>query len=227
MFKTWGSVTHDYWKPVLMDLPVVQKTFRTGAIVTRDAATNTMTGVGALTNKPVWGIVNGPVSATDTKVTVELCPTGTVLLADVFEILNGTVLTLTGGSTTTAVINTLVAGTNGVFVGMRFQIVSAANSELNGRIVTVTSYTSSSGTLGFSALPAALAANDTIRILSLDNDYVAGWVSPGHDTSNFDSIKLNQTASTSGLFRCIGTNENGTKLKLVLLNGIDSQKGTA
>lgn len=220
-FKTHGFLTHDYSKPVLMEVPVSNLTLANGALVTKAAASASIAKVSSNTGT-VWGVTNGAVKSSDKVVTVELCPRGTVFLADIKEIRDGAALTLTGGSTTTAVIGTMVAGTDGVFVGMRFVVVSAANSQLNGSVVTVTGYTSSTGTLSFSALPAALTAGDTIRILSLDGRHVAGWTGVGIDTTNADSVVLNQNSSSATLFRCIGTDEEGKRLKLVLRAGIDS-----
>ena len=76
------------------------------------------------------------------------------------------VYTLTGGSTTTAVDSSLVPQTDNFFIGGAIQIVScAADSSLNGKIVSISDSTGSTGTITLAeTLPAALASGDTIKI---------------------------------------------------------------
>lgn len=74
--------------------------------------------------------------------------------------------TLTGGSTTTAIDDSLLPDEADTFNGGAIQIVScAADSTLNGRIVGISDYAATSGTITLSeTLPAALASGDTIYI---------------------------------------------------------------
>ena len=73
------------------------------------------------------------------------------------------VITATGGSTTTFVDANILPATDNIFKGGKLQIVScAADSTLNGRIVSIASSTGATGTLTLGeTLPAALAAGDT------------------------------------------------------------------
>jgi len=74
--------------------------------------------------------------------------------------------TLTGGSTTTAVDSSLLPDEADTFNGGAIQIVTcAADSSLVGRVVKISDYAATDGTLTLAeTLPAALAATDTIYI---------------------------------------------------------------
>lgn len=97
--------------------------------------------------------------------------TGTVIAVysdpnDVFELVTTEAQTLTGGSTTTAVISGLLPQTDDLWNGGYIQIVTcAANSTLIGRMVKISDSTGSTGTLTLAeTLPSALASGDTIYI---------------------------------------------------------------
>ena len=85
---------------------------------------------------------------------------------DVFVLKTATVYTLTGGSTTTAVISGLLPATDDIMNGGYIKIVTcAANSALIGRVVKISDHTGSGGTLTLAeTLPSALAASDTIQV---------------------------------------------------------------
>lgn len=85
---------------------------------------------------------------------------------DVFELVSTEAQTLTGGSTTTAVISGLLPQTDDLWNEGYIEIVTcAADSDLIGRMVKISDSTGSTGTLTLAeTLPAALAASDTIRI---------------------------------------------------------------
>lgn len=93
---------------------------------------------------------------------------GTALKVDshpdqIFGLKTSSVLTLTGGSTTTAVDSTLLPQTDDLWIGSYVEIVTcAADSDLVGKMVKVTDSTGSTGTLTFAALSSALASGDTI-----------------------------------------------------------------
>jgi hypothetical protein len=75
---------------------------------------------------------------------------------------NGNVITATGGSTTTFVVSGLLPQTNDLWNGGKLKIIScAADSSLNGKVITITDSTGASGTLTFDTQPAAFAAGDT------------------------------------------------------------------
>jgi len=85
---------------------------------------------------------------------------------DVFVLKPSTALTLTGGSTTTAVDSSLLPATDNVFKNGYIEIAScAADSSLVGRRVKISASTGATGTLTLAeTLPAALAAADTIYL---------------------------------------------------------------
>lgn len=86
---------------------------------------------------------------------------------DVFAVHPTVVITATGGSTTTFVNSNLLPATDDIFNDGYIKIVScAADSSLNGRIVKISDYTGSGGTLTLAeTLPAAIASGDTAYLL--------------------------------------------------------------
>jgi len=85
---------------------------------------------------------------------------------DVFELTSTEAQTLTGGSTTTAVISGLLPQTDNLWIEGYVEIVTcAADSDLIGRMVKISDSTGATGTLTLAeTLTAALASGDTIRI---------------------------------------------------------------
>lgn len=86
--------------------------------------------------------------------------------------------TLTGGSTTTAVIASLMPQTNSLWKGGAIKIIAcAADSSLNGRVYKISDSTGATGTLTLSeTLPATLASGDTIYLCPgyMAHNYL-GW----------------------------------------------------
>ena len=85
---------------------------------------------------------------------------------DIFELTSTEAQTLTGGSTTTAVISGLLPQTDNLWIEGYVEIVTcAADSDLIGRMVKISDSTGATGTLTLAeTLTAALASGDTIRI---------------------------------------------------------------
>lgn len=85
---------------------------------------------------------------------------------DIFELKQDAVETLTGGSTTTAVISGLLPQTDDLWNEGYIEIVTcAANSDLIGKMVKINDSTGATGTLTLAeTLPSALASGDTIKI---------------------------------------------------------------
>jgi hypothetical protein len=107
--------------------------------------------------------------------------------------------TLTGGSTTTAVDDSLLPDEADTFIGGAIQIVTcAADSSLIGRRVSITDYAATDGTLTLAeTLPAALAAADTIYICPgymmdgfLGRDLSSDSMHPDFDTEGSSVLKL-------------------------------------
>ena len=82
---------------------------------------------------------------------------------DIFALVPSDTITATGGSTTTFVDSSILPATNDVFNGGSLKIVScAASSALNGKIVKISDFTGSGGTITLAeTLTAALASGDT------------------------------------------------------------------
>jgi hypothetical protein len=107
--------------------------------------------------------------------------------------------TLTGGSTTTAVDDSLLPDEADTFNNGSIQIVTcAADSTLIGRIVKVTDYDGADGTLTLGeTLPAVLAAGDTIMICPgnmmegfLGWDLTSDSMHPDFDTEGSNVLKF-------------------------------------
>lgn len=72
--------------------------------------------------------------------------------------------TLTGGSTTTAVIAGLLPQTDNLWIGGYVEVVSCASGIPAGTMIPITDSTGATGTLTFAAQSSAFAADDTIII---------------------------------------------------------------
>jgi hypothetical protein len=99
---------------------------------------------------------------------------------DIFQIYSTNVITATGGSTTTFVVDGMKSGTltehgDDFFNGSYLKIVScAADSSLNGKTVKVSDWTGSSGTFTLAeTLTAALASGDTAYLCPGPNAKIA------------------------------------------------------
>ena len=97
---------------------------------------------------------------------------------DVFEMKNDEIITLSGGSTTTAVKDTILPQVNDLWINGYIEIMTcAADSELIGKMVKISDSVGATGVLTLDeTLPSALAASDTIKLYPGDhalNQY--GW----------------------------------------------------
>lgn len=90
------------------------------------------------------------------------------------EIALATSLTATGGGTTTFVDSSLVMGQDDVLIGTVVAVVAMASGDKDADTeLTVTDYTSSSGTLTFASLGSTgFASGDTIKIVSLGRNAI-------------------------------------------------------
>ena len=123
---------------------------------------------------------------------------------DIFQIMSTNVLTATGGSTTTFVVDGMKSGTlaehvDDLFNGSMIKIVNcAADSELNGKMVKVSDFTGSSGTFTLGeTLPAALASGDTAYLCpgprlvgKYHFDLVADGTDIDFDTNGGEAIQI-------------------------------------
>ena len=118
---------------------------------------------------------------------------------DVFELEEKTTVTLTGGSTSTAVISGLLPQTDNLWINGYIEIITcAADSELIGRMVKISDSTGSTGSLALDeTLPSALASGDTIKLFPGNyalNQY--GWdlnsdgTEPDYETSGGEGLQL-------------------------------------
>ena len=128
------------------------------------------------------------------------------------------VYTLTGGSTTTAVDSSLLPATNDIWIGGKIEIIScAADSSLNGRRVSISDSTGSSGTLTLGeTLPAALAAGDTIYICP-------GYMMESHQATGIGydldatAMELDFDADGSAVTRIFSTNPDTMEIVVTFL----------
>jgi len=124
----------------------------------------------------------------DTEIEVSCSPTA------IYKYVSRDDLTLTGGSTTTAVKSGLDDNdVTDIFEGGAIQIVScASDSNLEGKIVRVTDFDDSDGTLTLAeTLPSALASSDTIRL-------VPGFMAEGYTAWDLDSDSMNPDLGSIG-----------------------------
>lgn len=100
--------------------------------------------------------------------------------------------TATGGSTTTLVDSSLLPQTDNFWINGKIKIIScAADSSLNGKKITITDSTGSSGTLTFATQIAALASGDTYQLCL--GEYADGYL--GYD---LDSDAMNPDFDANG-----------------------------
>ena len=83
---------------------------------------------------------------------------------EIFALKSSEAQTLTGGSTTTAVISGLLPQTDDLWIGGYIEVVSSANGLDKGDLIPITDSTGSSGTLTIPTQSAAFASGDTIII---------------------------------------------------------------
>lgn len=108
---------------------------------------------------PILGVSMNEKAASDGQVNLEVSSSPTA----VYEYTADDAYTATGGSTTTFVDSSLLPAVDNFWKGGAIKIVScAADSDLNGRVVSISASTGATGTLTLAeTLPAALAAGDT------------------------------------------------------------------
>lgn len=138
------------------------------------------------------------------------------------EIVGTVTLTATGGSTTTFVDSHLVLGQDDLLIGATAVVLSmasgnqAANTEL-----TVTDYTSSSGTLTFATLGATgFATSDTIKITKLSHNIIGAlflgvYYVDGSTDYEGCRIQLHGHGSADCV-TVVGLSDDHTKLQVVL-----------
>jgi hypothetical protein len=110
---------------------------------------------------------------------------------DIFKIKPTNLITATGGSTTTFVVDGMKSGTitenvDDLFNGSKLKIIAcAADSDLNGKIVSVSDWTASSGTFTIGeTLSGAIASGDTAYLCPgprLMSKYHLDLISDGTD----------------------------------------------
>lgn len=210
------------------EVKVIDTAMRKGALVTHTRGTSTAslftTGDGTV---PILGLTNHSVSSSATATAeISLIGTGTLLEIDIKEVLNKTALTLTGGATTNITDSSIIMGVNDLGIGAVFEILTcAAGASVVGTQITATDYTSSSGVFSCSAIAAAMASGDTVKLLSLSNTWIWGWAEPLIDGTYADAIYIDGTAAGKWC-RVLGTDSTGKKLHVVVTKGYDAVSET-
>ena len=221
-----------------------------GALVTKAPAAASIAAKANTTTEHIFGINKKLLSASDTVAQVENTPNGTLLLADVDEILNGTVITAASGSATTVVATNLIGlGTNDALKGAQFTVkTKAADSTQVGKVLTITGYTTATGTLTFATTTSAFATGDTLTLTNLgipttkvwydatsslnstaynrpyvSNPYIVGLTTLALNSAA-TAVTIQVSNTPMSFFRVLGTDATGTKLLLIVLDGIDSTK---
>ena len=223
-----------------------------GALVQKKTGAATIAVKGAYANtESVFGINKKTLTATDTVAEIENTPTGSLLMADVDEIINGTVFTAASGSTSTIVCTAAIGlGTNDCIKGAVITVKTKATpgSTAVGTDITLTGYTSTTGTLTFAAVTGAFATGDTVVLKNLgvptskvwygqtssiatsgfgrnfvSNPYIVGLTTLGTNTAG-DAVIFQISNNPGSHFKVLGTDDTGTKLLLVLNGGIDNTK---
>lgn len=130
---------------------------------------------------------------------------------DIFKYKCAKSYTLTGGSTTTAVVASLMPQTNSLWKGGGIQIINCvADSSLNGRRVRISDSTGATGSLALSeTLPSALASGDTIYLCPgyMAHDYL------GYDLDT-DSINPDFAAVGGNVLRIYDTNPDAMEFRV-------------
>jgi len=189
-------------------------------LVKYDRANSRMVKAGqaALTAIHVFGTSLESSAASDTKTAVKCQPSyGTIFAAEISEIDNATALTLTGGSTTTAVDSSLTLGADDVLIGSVWEVVTNAAGLAVGTQVTCTDYTNSTGTITFSTQSAAMASGDTIKMVKAGQGF---YDYPFLECDGDGAYILMDGHSGVGDWcRCIGISSDGTELYIIITSG--------
>ena len=150
--------------PQLLELPIATNTvIEFGEMVKFTPGTGVEAVAGTDFDDPAIGVAMEPHNGTSagrqsgTKIKVSVSPTA------VYKLVPSVAITATGGSTTTFVDSSLLPATNDYFNDGAIKIVScAADSSLNGKIVKISDYTGSGGTITLAeTLSATIASGDT------------------------------------------------------------------
>ena len=229
MVTVIGSINENF-SPVIKRFPVVSTAMRKGAVVTKAAGSTGLALYTTPTAIAAWGVTNHAVASSATAVAdITTIVNGTILEIDVAEILAGTALVATGGSTTTIADTSLENQPDDTLIGSVVEVVTcAASAALIGTKLTITDYTAAGGTLTFATAAAAMAGSDTYKFLSVNGTRMAGHYTAPLDVTYADSINLDNSGTSADgngagdWCRVIGTNAAGTKLIVVVTAGIDS-----
>ena len=209
---------------------ISSRAVRAGAFVQKAVGTNTLLIAVQTSNlqttAPIVGLTTSVTTTSSTVIDMILVACGDMMEFDVPEIAAGTTLTATGGSSTTFVMATLKGLTTNAFIGATVQVIAMASGDKTpGTILTVTAHTFSTGTLTFASLgTTGFASGDTIKVLTLDDNYVAGDYGVQLNTTYGDSIDLvstNANTQTNVFVRITGTSGDGKRLQGMMLTGYD------
>jgi len=213
-----------HFDPIVRPFPIITTAVRRGAFVRIvPAAAPTLLLGTAATLVSYLGLAQETIAVGETTdCQVALTPTGTVLEADVSDIVNGTAIAADSGSATTFVQATYDSPPTHGMVGSIFQVVAkAANPTQVGNKLTITAFTTGTGSFTFATTTSLFAAADTIKLLTLGKSII-GAITLSVDPTYADSILLNQATGLGTCFRVIGLSNDKKRLHLVLLNGFDS-----
>lgn len=224
---------------------VSSATIGEGALVAKAIGAATVSIKANTTTQAVYGISKKSITSTDTGAEIALLPTGSIVDADIDEISNA--ITASAGSATTFASAALVGLGDDVLIGSQWIIASkAAASSQVGNVLTITDFTSSSGTLTFATTTSLFATGDTLTLKNLglpstkvwygntsslpttafnrsfvSNPYPIGLYKLAVNTAG-TAVKLSIANTPMNFFKVIGTNADGTKVRLAVMNGVDA-----
>jgi len=197
MFK-WAGDLNGHKNPIIKEFYIATGTaIEKGEIVDFTVGTGIVAVAGTDFDVPMIGVANeGHDGATagrnvGTKIEIDCSPTA------IYRLKSKNLMTATGGSTTTLEDTSILPATSGAWDGGSIKIVScAADASLNGRVVKISSNTTTTLTLA-ETLSAALASGDTYYVCpgpKMATEF--GWdlnsdgTDIDWDTNGADSLRL-------------------------------------
>ena len=210
--------------------PVASLALNNGALVAQLPGAAGVSLYTAGSAASILGVTNQSTTTSNTTVDLLQLRNGAEVEADIYEIANGTTLTATtvGSGTSSIGITALTTGANSSLIGAQFQVISIADASAtakSGSILTATSYISSGGSVGFASASVGgstgFASGDTVKLISVTSRMIG--LTKNMVAASGDTVTLAGTsAGLGGFMRLTGVNDAGTRVRGVIINGIDT-----
>lgn len=167
MFK-WAKDLSGAKVPEIMELPIAAGTaIEYGEVVKFTVAVGVVAIGDADQDDPYLGVAmeahDGSTAGrqSGTLIKVSVSPTA------VYELQTTGVITATGGSTTTFVDSNILPATDNIFNGGYLEVITCAadtDGAMIGKMIKITDFTGSGGTITVATQPHAFASGDTVRL---------------------------------------------------------------